>query len=114
MSVEDTRYTYLFAAANAAFTCNGSRRYREARWLEVDAASLAYDLAVAEAHQPLRQQQPIGAVTPKEVMPPTSTTGQRADDAGARGAGIDPTNGTDRLPSPAAAPTMDKNEAPIR
>ena len=49
MSVEDARHAYLFAASNAVFTRNASRHYREQRWLIVDAASIAYDLAVAEA-----------------------------------------------------------------
>lgn len=40
---------YLAESANAAYTCNGSRRYREHRWLLVDAASISLDLAEAEA-----------------------------------------------------------------
>lgn len=51
-AVEEARTTYLSEAANAAYSCNGSRRYREHRWLIVDAMSISYDLAVAVRHAP--------------------------------------------------------------
>lgn len=58
MNVNDARHFYLFSAASAVFTCNGSRRYRERLWLSVDAASLSYDLAVAQAHPSPREIAP--------------------------------------------------------
>lgn len=48
MTIEEARLMYLADAATALYSCNSSRRYREHRWLLVDAASVAYDLAVAQ------------------------------------------------------------------
>jgi hypothetical protein len=61
MTAEEARLMYLSEVANAVYTCNGSRRYREQRWLIVDAASIALDMANAEASIERTRQSVAGA-----------------------------------------------------
>ena len=49
MTAEESRAAYLFAASNAVHTRNMSRRFRHQLWLQVDAASIQMDLAVAQS-----------------------------------------------------------------